>query len=55
MTAMAGDRPGYEEASRALFAGDGERFAELTRRWPKDVRELLGRMTAEAFAAAPGA
>jgi hypothetical protein len=51
MTAMAGDRPGYEEASRALFAGNAERFAELVRRWPRDVREHLQGIAAGAFAA----
>lgn len=34
---MAGDREGFEEASRALFAGDGERFAEHSRTWPADI------------------
>ena len=29
MLAMLGDQPGYEEASRALYAADAERFAEL--------------------------
>ncbi len=41
MTALAGDRPGYEEASRALFARDGRRFAALIRTWPADVRRHL--------------
>ncbi len=49
LTAMAGDCPGYEEASRALFAGDGERFATLVARWPKDVREHALRLAAGAF------
>jgi hypothetical protein len=49
MTAMAGDRPNYEEASRALFAGDGARFAELIKRWPKDVRGHLERVAKDAF------
>jgi hypothetical protein len=49
MTAMAGDLPAYEEASRALFAGDGERFAQLIRRWPKDVRGHLMRVATGAF------
>jgi hypothetical protein len=53
LTAMAGDRPGYEEATRALFAGDGARFRSLVRRWPKDVREHAERMAAPAFDAAP--
>jgi hypothetical protein len=50
MTAMAGDRPGYEEASRALFAGDRERFAQIVKRWPKDVREHVSRLAADALA-----
>jgi len=41
MTAMAGNRRGYEEASRALFAGDYERLRALTRRWPVDIRKHL--------------
>ena len=49
MTAMAGDRPGYEEASRALFAGDGAGFDRLVQRWPKDVREHLRRLASDAF------
>lgn len=49
MTAMAGDRPNYEEASRALFAGQGARFAQLIKRWPKDVRGHLERVAAPAF------
>lgn len=39
LSGMAGDRPGYEEATRALFAGDTARFEALAQRWPKDVRE----------------
>ena len=38
MAAMAGDLPGFEEASRALFAADRNRFAEHTAAWPDDVR-----------------
>lgn len=38
MAAMAGDLPGFEEASRALFAGDRERFAEQSAAWPADIR-----------------
>jgi hypothetical protein len=52
MTAMAGDRRGYEEATRALFAGDREKFDQLVRRWPKDVREHVLGLAAGAF---PGA
>jgi hypothetical protein len=49
MTAIAGDRPGYEEATRALFRGDRDLFAQLVRRWPKDVREFVSRVAAGAF------
>ena len=39
MTSMAGDLPGFEEATRALFAGDERRFEQLVRGWPADVRK----------------
>lgn len=38
MHAIAGDYPGYEEATRALFANDRVRFAEQIAHWPHDVR-----------------
>ncbi len=41
MWAMAGDLPGFEEASRALYAGDERRLRALVRAWPKDVRAHL--------------
>jgi hypothetical protein len=37
ISAMAGDFPQFEEASRALFAGDRALFVERTSVWPKDV------------------
>jgi len=36
---MAGDEEGFEEAMRALFAGDAEKFTTQTKTWPKDVRD----------------
>jgi hypothetical protein len=39
MSAIAGDLPGFEEASRALFANDRRRFGELVAGWPEDVRD----------------
>ncbi len=39
MSAMAGNFENFEEASRALFAGDRERFSYLVAAWPADVRE----------------
>lgn len=38
ISAMAGNEPGYEEAIRALFAGDRTRFNAETEPWPADVR-----------------
>jgi len=38
LAAMAGDLPGYEEAIRALFAGDDAGFAARMAGWPPDVR-----------------
>jgi hypothetical protein len=38
MAAMAGDMPGFEEATRALFADDCSRFEQHVMGWPDDVR-----------------
>lgn len=38
MHVMAGDLAGFEEAIRALFAGDADKLDEQIRPWPKDVR-----------------
>ncbi|CAM5371473.1 MULTISPECIES: DUF2239 family protein [Alcaligenes] len=39
MTAIGGDLPGFEEAMRALFADELERFKTLLADWPEDVRD----------------
>lgn len=39
MSPMAGNLPGFEEATRALFADDRVRFGELIAGWPGDVCE----------------
>ncbi|GKQ53972.1 DUF2239 family protein [Bradyrhizobium sp. Ce-3] len=39
MTVMAGNRPNYEDAIRALFAHDRRRFATLIADWPADIRD----------------
>lgn len=46
MSAMAGDREGFEEASRALFAGNAGRFAPLIAKWPKDIRQHIEKLAA---------
>ncbi len=38
MLAIAGDRQGYEEALRALFAGDRAKFKAQIASWPTDIR-----------------
>jgi hypothetical protein len=48
MTAMAGDRPGYEEATRALFAGDQQKLESLIQKWPKDIRDYVIERSREA-------
>lgn len=48
--AMAGDEPGFEESTRALYAGDHARFEALTSSWPADVRDHARELAAEAFA-----
>jgi hypothetical protein len=41
MSAMAGNLPGFEEASRALFADDRRRFVGLIAGWPGDIRDHI--------------
>ncbi|MXP24784.1 DUF2239 family protein [Altererythrobacter indicus] len=38
MAALAGDYPGFEAATRALFADDLAAMEEATQSWPQDVR-----------------
>jgi uncharacterized protein len=49
MSAMAGDLPGFEEATRALFAGNPERFNDLIASWPVDIRDHARRLSDAAF------
>ena len=44
MSAIAGNLPGFEEATRALFAYDRRRFGELIAGWPEDVRDYAVRL-----------
>lgn len=41
MSALAGNLPGFEEASRALFANDASRLAELLSAWPRDLASYV--------------
>lgn len=49
MWAMAGDLPGFEEASRALFGKDRARLGVLIRGWPEDVRAHVERLVDESI------
>ncbi|WP_406697786.1 DUF2239 family protein [Singulisphaera sp. Ch08] len=47
MVAMAGNLPGFEEATRALFAKDPKRLEVLICDWPEDVRTHVLRLARE--------
>ena len=49
LSAIAGDWRNYEEANRALFAGDAVRFRDLTESWPIDVRDHARHLASAAF------
>jgi len=51
MSAVGGDLPGYEEALRALFAGDVERFERHTSDWPADIRDHSRSLAEDALSA----
>jgi uncharacterized protein len=44
MSAMAGNLPHFEEASRALFADDRRRFTDQIASWPADIRDHVVRL-----------
>lgn len=49
MTAMAGNFHQYEEALRALYAGDSDRFYHFIDDWAPDIRNHIKRLAANAF------
>ena len=49
LSALAGNLPGFEEATRALFAGDAARFHEQTETWPADVRDHARKLAMASF------
>jgi hypothetical protein len=55
MSAMAGNLPGFEEATRALFANDRRGFDQHVSSWPEDVRAHAARLAFDGPAdGAPG-
>ena len=53
MSAMAGNKPHYEDAIRALFANDTARFEKLIASWPADVRDHTHILAERAFQREP--
>jgi len=48
MWSIAGNMPGFEEASRALYAGDDKKLQGLVEAWPPDVRAHALRLARHA-------
>ena len=49
MSAMAGNEAGFEDATRALVAGDAATFEERIAAWPEDVRDHAALLAADAL------
>jgi uncharacterized protein len=49
LSSMAGNQPGFEEATRALFARDGVRFDALVKAWPSAIRTHARKLAGVAF------
>ena len=49
MSAMCGNKPGFEEANRALFAGNRERFEQVVEPWPTDLRDHAKKLASLVF------
>jgi hypothetical protein len=49
MRTLAGDLPGFEEASRAFWRGERATFDQLTLDWPTDVRQHLLQLAHRAW------
>ncbi|MGA9069766.1 MAG: DUF2239 family protein [Terracidiphilus sp.] len=49
MTAMAGNLPDYEEATRALYAKNRSRLEALIAPWPQDIRGYVLRLAGDCI------
>jgi hypothetical protein len=47
MAVLAGDLPGFEEGSRALFADDRVRLEAIAADWPPDIAAYVLRLALE--------
>lgn len=52
-SAMLGNAPNYEEATRALYRGEGTTFHRIVAGWPADLRDHVERLAADAFTDTP--
>ncbi len=51
LSAMAGNLPGFEEVTRALFADQAAQFSSLVAAWPGDIGAHARKLAAPAFEA----
>lgn len=49
MSAISGNLPGFEEATRALFAGDASRFASAVAAWPDAIAAYAMMLAAQGL------
>jgi hypothetical protein len=49
LSAMAGNEPGFEEATRALFASNQQQFEKIVEPWPVDIRDHARKLAMPAF------
>ncbi|WP_235536547.1 DUF2239 family protein [Phenylobacterium sp. Root700] len=52
MVALAGDLPDFEDATRAFYAGDYDRFEGLSKSWPTDIGDYVRHLVLRSMAAA---
>jgi len=50
MSAIGGDLPGFEEAVRALYAGDAAKLEQHLAEWPEDLRAYVRKLAAVSIA-----
>ena len=53
MSDRCGDRPGYEEALRALYRGDSEGLRALIAPWPEAIRNYVEELLADPISPLP--
>ncbi len=49
LSAIAGNLPGFEEATRALFAANRGKFKREMAEWPEDIRDHALKVATESF------